>query len=374
MKLTETNQSVGYEHGVIAAFPGDFFGYFGWPTVARMDDGTLMAAASGLRNDHVCPFGRNVISTSADEGRTWTSPRVINDSPLDDRDSGVVCAGGERVLVSWFSIDKRSYEQRADPAVRGHWRQGLAWVDDKTAARWAGSWVSLSEDAGQTWGAAIRVPLTAPHGPIRLRSGELMYFGKQFITGMSGYRDGTGAIAAARSTDAGRSWQQLGKVPLVEGTREANYHEPHVCELPDGKLLGLIRFEFNEATRVQNRDLVNFSMMQTESTNGGRTWSPAEPMCFHGAPPHLMVHSSSVVVGVYGYRQDPWGQRIMLSWDRGASWDYGHILRDDGPDRDLGYPSSVELNDASILTVYYQKPAAPQDKCGLLWSRWRLPV
>jgi hypothetical protein len=50
------------------------------------------------------------------------------------------------------------------------------------------------------------------------------------------------------------------------------------------------------------------------------------------------------------------------------------ILRDDGPDGDLGYPCSTELGDGSILTVYYQKPARREDKCALLCSRWRLPA
>jgi hypothetical protein len=59
--------------------------------------------------------------------------------------------------------------------------------------------------------------------------------------------------------------------------------------------------------------------------------------------------------------------------DGGASWTYDYVLRDDGPDHDLGYPSSVELGDGSILTVYYQKPASVEDQCGLLWTRWRLP-
>ena len=63
----------------------------------------------------------------------------------------------------------------------------------------------------------------------------------------------------------------------------------------------------------------------------------------------------------------------MISRDGGQSWTYDYILRDDGPDGDLGYPSSVELKDGSIFTLYYQKPAAQQDKCALLWSRWQLP-
>lgn len=54
-------------------------------------------------------------------------------------------------------------------------------------------------------------------------------------------------------------------------------------------------------------------------------------------------------------------------------WEYDYILRDDGPDGDLGYPPIVEFADGSILTAYYQKQARVEDKCEFLWSRWDLP-
>ena len=37
------------EQGVVCRLPGERFGYFAWPTIARMDDGTLMVVSSGLR-------------------------------------------------------------------------------------------------------------------------------------------------------------------------------------------------------------------------------------------------------------------------------------------------------------------------------------
>ena len=43
MKLTRMNKKVEAEHGVACSLPNEFFGYFGWPTLARMDDGTLVA-------------------------------------------------------------------------------------------------------------------------------------------------------------------------------------------------------------------------------------------------------------------------------------------------------------------------------------------
>jgi hypothetical protein len=53
MEVTRSTRKIVAEHGVVSAFTGGFFGYFGWPTVGRMDNGTMTAAASGLRNGRV---------------------------------------------------------------------------------------------------------------------------------------------------------------------------------------------------------------------------------------------------------------------------------------------------------------------------------
>lgn len=371
---------VAAEHGVVCSFPTDFFGYFGWPTVARMEDGQLVVAASGLRNAHVCPFGRTVICKSRDGNRTWTAPTVVNDLPIDDRDAGILPLGGQRLLLSWFSTDTRQspvygrYQEAGSAPYLRRYASGFARITGEAAARWVGSWIRLSDDGGDTWGAPIRVPVTAPHGPIRLRSDTLFYLGKSFLTDSQGHRRGIGAIQAAVSVDSGHTWETRGTVPLCTGTVEEQYHEPHVVELRDGRLLGLTRIQnHGDAPRLEDLGLTHFSLVQTESTDDGWTWTPARPLGFHGSPPHLLLHSTGEIICVYGYRLAPFGQRAMISRDGGLTWDKDYVLREDGPDADLGYPSSTELKDGSILTVYYQKLASPHEKCSLLWTRWRLP-
>ena len=43
------------EHSVICRLAGERFSYLGWPTLARMDDGELVMAASGPRTQHIDP-------------------------------------------------------------------------------------------------------------------------------------------------------------------------------------------------------------------------------------------------------------------------------------------------------------------------------
>jgi len=359
------------EHGIVCRVAGERFGYFGWPTVARLDNGTLVVASSGLRAEHVCPFGKTVLNVSTDDGRTWSEPMVIQDSLIDDRDAGV-CAWGEgNLLVSWFRSDTRSYRNEAwiPAAERVTWDRVFAAWPDEQVNNLIGSWVMLSADAGATWDAPIRVPVSTPHGPIRLHSGDLLYLGKPYGTWDDMLK---ACITAVRSADGGRTWRVLGHVPVYPGTDPANYYEPHVLELPSGRLLGMIRIEDHSGKELKAAGIPSFSMMQTESDDGGRTWTTANPLGFHGSPPHLLRHTSGTLILTYGYRQAPFGQRVAFSHDDGRTWAHDWIIRDDGPDGDLGYPSTVEFADGNLFTVCYQK-VSDDKKCSLLWSKWQLP-
>ena len=176
-----------------------------------------------------------------------------------------------------------------------------------------------------------------------------------------------GTPVAVRSTDEGRTWEVLGDVPLPEGVGYIKCHEPHVIELANGDLLGAIRVE------------TPFDVYLSRSTDGGKTWSTMEDVGCKGSPPHLLRHSSGAIICVVGYRDyapktnhPGYGQRCMISYDEGKTWDTNLIIRDDGPGNDLGYPASVELDDGSILTIYYQYlPGQPV--ASILWSRWKLP-
>ena len=92
-----------------------------------------------------------------------------------------------------------------------------------------------------------------------------------------------------------------------------------------------------------------------------------------GKPPHLLKLQDGRALVTYGYRHQPFGERACVSLDGGQSWDYENeiILCDDAPSWDLGYPASVELEDGTILTVYYQQERAGEKPC-LMATHWRL--
>lgn len=350
------------EHGSICIMPDDKFGYFGWPSIARMDDGTLIAGASGLRHSHICPWGKTTLFFSHDDGRTWSSPVVVHDSPLDDRDVGVISLGGSDVMITWFTADPRQYrdifENSFDEDMKQRMRARLSTLDDDMRKKYAGSWTRISHDGGLTWSRPRSCPVNSPHGPILLDDGTLFYLGKQFpVNGETP----DGHIVACISKDQGETWQQLGTCPLPEGIPVSEAHEPHVSRMPDGRLVGQIR--------IQEPGI---SIWQSESNDGGYTWSVPFRLPVDGTPPHLLLHSGGSLICSYGYRLKPDGQRVVISRDHGRTWTDHMVLRDDGPNGDLGYPATVEMPDGSLFTVYYQAAALGQPT-GIMYTRWQLP-
>ena len=88
-----------------------------------------------------------------------------------------------------------------------------------------------------TWSDPIRVPLTAPHGPSVCKDGTLVYMGKQ----MDPDYLAPNPIVVYTSKDNGYTWTHTGTVPVGDDIIVDNMHEPHVVELPNGRLLGAIR-------------------------------------------------------------------------------------------------------------------------------------
>ena len=79
--------------------------------------------------------------------------------------------------------------------------------------KWLGNWVIRSEDMGKTWQAPVRTVSTAPHDPIQLADGRLLYVG-------IGRSQGERQVTVEDSKDDGRSWSVIATIPKPMNTRE----------------------------------------------------------------------------------------------------------------------------------------------------------
>ncbi|HSJ04980.1 MAG TPA: sialidase family protein, partial [Verrucomicrobium sp.] len=186
--------------------------------------------------------------------------------------------------------------------------------------------------------------------------GRLLYAGKQLWTKEK-------KIGVCESKDDGQTWQWLADLPVREGDGAAQgYHELHAVEASDGTLL----------VQIRNHNKNNSGeTLQTESTDGGKTWSAPHPLGVWGLPSHLLRLRDGRLLMTYGHRRKPFGNQARLSTDHGKTWGAPLMISEDGKGGDLGYPSTVELANGDLLTVWYESMKEPQ-KAVLRQARWAL--
>jgi hypothetical protein len=136
----------------------------------------------------------------------------------------------------------------------------------------------------------------------------------------------------------------------------------HAVEATDGTLIAQIR-NHNEADKGET--------LQTESKDGGKTWTEPHSIGVWGLPSHLLRLRDGRLLMSYGHRRKPFGNQARLSTDNGKTWGEPILLSGDGKSGDLGYPSTVELKDGTLLTVWYESMTEPK-LAVLRQAKWRL--
>ena len=328
--------------------------YIGWPTITRAANGDLLVVFSGDRDWHVCPWGKIFLTRSTDNGKTWSEAEVLVDTPLDDRDAGLtVLPDGTLVLAYTTSLafDDAKIE-RYKP-----YREHAASLTPEIREKWKGTWIRTSKDNGKTWGPDLKAPTTTPHGPTALKNGSLIYVRPSVFA----------------SPDQGKSWEQLATIirdPATWQSRYAFLSEQNSVEAADGRIVSLSRYANKKGRPLDNR------LRQIESNDGGSTWTSPEPTKMVGYPAHILRLQNDWLVAVYSRRISPLGERACISRDGGKTWDTDReiILSNAVPQDagDMGYPSSTQLPDGSIWTVYYQveKSADGHYPC-LMATHWK---
>ncbi len=323
-------------------FPG-YGGFVGWESPVRLQNGDWLVGFSagywhasaptplrypaktleeyykmGLPQGIVAPTGgRAMIMRSTDEGKTWSKPVTLIDTPADDRHPAFVELRDGTLLSSFFTYS-------GEPE-NGDWGK-----DSSLAVR-----VHLvrSFNGGRTWekkSHPLRTPFSYDEtdGPlVRLKDGSVLIA----VNGRapSGPPD---QAAVLRSTNRGRSWKLLATIKSGHDLQEVT-----VAELPNGDLVMMAR---PEGDICWSRD-------------HGRTWTPPVTFGLRLFAPSLYVLRDGTLVCLHGsYAPGHGGLRVIFSRDGGQTWiaparDHGFLV-----DKAYGYGKAMELPDGSLFITY----------------------
>ena len=141
------------------------------------------------------------------------------------------------------------------------------------------------------------------------------------------------------SSDAGKTWRYVTTIGYAHLGSEG-YNEGSMKALPNGHLLTVLR-----TGSMRDRGCQDNPVMQSVSTDWGRTWSRPKRTGAAGAFPELLVLSDGTLAASYGRP----GACIMFSTDRGRTW-ADHTVVDTTPYS--GYTTLCEMAPGEILMAF----------------------
>ena len=287
-----------------------------WPVIQNLHNGYL-GVVTRDGDFHIGERGRLVFVHSPDGGESWSHAAVISGEGSDNRNPAFGVTSTGTLLVSFI--------------VQVNYTDGVYATQDMVPTP---LYLARSDDCGQTWTTELakvegcdEFPVASPFGKMLTRAdgGIVMHY----------YLDGVSHLIT--SHDDGRTWG----APTV--IADGGYNETGLCDLGEGKLLAVLRDDGAGA------------LSSSRSDDGGTTWS--EPVRITEPREHpgdVIKLADGRLLLTYGRRTTPCGVFGLVSHDEGRSWDQNNrlfLVADIG--RDLGYPSSIQRDDGTIVTVYY---------------------
>ena len=233
---------------------------------------------------------------------------------------------GDLILIQaiqgdrWWSKDRVAYEgQSGEPRAYGTLtalRSGRILAPfAEVGIRSSTSSVRIltSEDNGGTFSASDPVPVSplhwaAPYGRICEVDGDLVMpvFGCRSERDLKSTRHICGVL---RSRDGGATWGDWSLI-AEDPTGDSSYEFSAVLQLPDGTLVCV----FTARRLTPSIDAPQI-LMRTYSSDGGRTWSPAEQLNV-GAWPGLALVDENTAVCAYTVWCG-WGQMLLMASNDG---------------------------------------------------------
>lgn len=304
--------------------------YYAFPSICRTASGELLCVFY-LGTGHVSPDGKIAMVRSSDEGKTWSKPEVVIDTPMDDRDPSIMQTKSGRILVNFFVLDGVNWSNYKDRTTRPWPRAHVAWSDDggKTFCE------PRPIDVGWRWSATSDEVIQLPDGTL--------------LMGVYGHlpEDKHDRAAVAVSSDNGETWNATKPITIAgDQSGVMDFQEPALLRMPDGTIICSLR-----TTNA------GFHLFETRSSDNGKTWSKPIDTFLHGQASNLLYHSSGVVFQSYRSWSQNWkvlGAAAVFG-EPGKPWNPAREFALVTVGGDVSYPSAVELSDGSIYCVYYTR-------------------
>lgn len=248
--------------------------------------------------------------------RLWETPRMLLRNPRQPVGNAVIFTmpNGENWII-WGRME-------ASQPLLAH----TGWAETRLLYR-------VSRDHGRSWSADAPFPMETTgwlprNVAIRLASGAI-------LVPISDERNNRDLSFFLLTRDNGAHWTRSANIPNAQSQGE----QPAVAQRRDGSLLAFLR--------------TAPSLLQTESSDDGLTWTPAQPTEFNNPDAAISLCALNNGNLILVWNNNERGRsplHIARSTDNGKSW--SKPLQLESNPGEYSYPSVIQTEDQHIHVIY----------------------
>ncbi|MFC4871488.1 sialidase family protein [Negadavirga shengliensis] len=328
-----------------------------WPNLTNLADGTRIATIFD-QPSHARNEGSVACYVSSDNGRFWQfSGNPASHESLTNRmnvAAGISSNGDVLVIASGWSL-LPAKEPGGQMSLDGVLR----------------AWVSRSKDGGSTWEVDKDAFPAAEEGMTNFIPFGDILVGADGTLRVLAYAQSLdkaiNKVAMFKSEDDGGTWSRWSYIS--EGSGETAFSGGHneTAFYHNGK---------GNWVAAARRWRAGQAMDLFQSGDDGQSWQFVGSLTGDNQHPgHLTALNDGSLLLTYGNRKE--GQRgvaVKTSRDNGITWSEERLVIDDLDfGVDCGYPTSVQLEDGSIMTLYYSKGIPSHQRYHMGTVIWEFP-
>jgi hypothetical protein len=305
------------------------------------------------------PLSALRVVTSSDDGKTWTAPVTVTDGDVFGSHSfhALHAAADGSLYVAWLGKPDGPDSSVAPAKNVAKVKSVAAKSADHDMANMPGmsgmggmhsasaSWITRSTDGGKTWSPRVRVDMgeacpCCRTGLATSKDGTLYMSWRHVFPG--NIRD----IVVARSNDHGATWKEPVRVHTDDWKFDACPHAGPAIATDDNGTLHVTWWTGKEGSA---------GVYYAQSTDGGKTFSPAIPLgvAQYSRPAHVQMSLAS-------------NNRVVVTWDDGTKEVPQVVVR-------VSHDGGAHFSDPSVLSSAQRAATFPVigiagDSLSIAWS------